>query len=73
METNENPKLINEGKATILGEGNVFYNPVQQFNRDLSILVLNAYFELFEKEKDNQKNSNESCTEIPDFGESYKV
>ncbi len=45
-------KLVQEGKAKILyqtaaGEDKsappVFYNPVQEFNRDLSILVLNTY------------------------------
>ncbi|KAG8037090.1 hypothetical protein G9C98_004412 [Cotesia typhae] len=39
---------VNEGKAEILvEETNVFYNPVQEFNRDLSIAVLS----LFAKDK----------------------
>lgn len=35
--------MITEGSTSIFNEGNVFYNPVQQFNRDLSISVLTAY------------------------------
>lgn len=27
--------VISEGKATVKTAGNVFYNPVQEFNRDL--------------------------------------
>lgn len=35
---------LKEGKAVItLQKGKVFYNPVQEFNRDISIAVLNAY------------------------------
>ncbi|KAG9510071.1 putative tRNA (guanine(26)-N(2))-dimethyltransferase, partial [Fragariocoptes setiger] len=36
-------KTIEEGQAKILAPSNVFYNPVQQFNRDLSVLVINTY------------------------------
>ena len=48
-------KVIQEGKAKILYESSpdekegvppVFYNPVQEFNRDISILSLNAYAKL---------------------------
>lgn len=41
--------MINEGSCAIFNEGNVFYNPVQQFNRDLSISVLSTYSYLFSK------------------------
>eukprot|EP00037_Helgoeca_nana_P009379 m.82190 g.82190 ORF g.82190 m.82190 type:complete len:148 (+) comp19542_c0_seq3:157-600(+) len=36
---------VKEGSATILfpAAGEVFYNPVQEFNRDLSIAVLNHF------------------------------
>ncbi|CUM63604.1 uncharacterized protein PRCAT00001185001 [Priceomyces carsonii] len=42
---------INEGKARILTpkEDKVFYNPIQQFNRDLSITCIRAWSELFQK------------------------
>ena len=36
-------KVITEGSAEIEVEKRVFYNPVQEFNRDLSIAVLNEY------------------------------
>lgn len=40
------PSTIKEGKAEILvSDTNVFYNPVQEFNRDLSVLVLKTYID----------------------------
>lgn len=42
---------ITEGTTAIFTEGQgLFYNPVQQFNRDLSICVLSAYSQLFQSE-----------------------
>lgn len=46
--------IIKEGKAEIVfPEGNkVFYNPIQEFNRDLSLAVINCWSEDFiEKRK----------------------
>lgn len=39
---------VQEGKATILTpkQDEVFYNPIQQFNRDLSIMAIKAYDEI---------------------------
>ncbi|KAK2590423.1 RNA methyltransferase tRNA(m5U54)methyltransferase [Conoideocrella luteorostrata] len=64
-------RTITEGKATILvpqdakiskdtsEEQQVFYNPVQQYNRDLSTLVVKVYGEmLLEKRIDNFKLKN---------------
>jgi len=62
MDANE-VKAINEGSAKILGEGNVFYNPVQEFNRDLSICVLSTFSALWQNEKwnvDNKKKDIEN-------------
>ncbi|KAI8138257.1 N2,N2-dimethylguanosine tRNA methyltransferase [Fennellomyces sp. T-0311] len=44
---------VTEGKATILfPKGNeVFYNPVQEFNRDMSIAAIRTWSELFLAEK----------------------
>ncbi len=40
----EGPTIINEGRASIkFPKGEVFYNPVQQFNRDLSITVIKSF------------------------------
>lgn len=51
----EAPVVVREGKAEILvGEKNVFYNPVQEFNRDLSIAVLSLFAEEKEKETDSK-------------------
>lgn len=35
-----NSRSVNEGKARVLLPPNVFYNPVQEFNRDLTIAVI---------------------------------
>ncbi|XP_026333429.1 probable tRNA (guanine(26)-N(2))-dimethyltransferase [Hyposmocoma kahamanoa] len=45
-------KSIKEGKAEIcLTTEKVFYNPVQEFNRDLSIAVLSIFSEVYRNEK----------------------
>jgi len=48
---NPNAHIITERNAKIISGGNVFYNPVQEFNRDLSISVLNVYFQRLVKER----------------------
>lgn len=56
---------ITEGSAKIVSENHVFYNPVQQFNRDLSISVLTTYSRIAQAEnaskpsKDSESNSTE--------------
>lgn len=55
METNNEPKYIVEGSARIFEEGNVFYNPVQEFNRDISILALNTFIEIFKQDLEKRK------------------
>ncbi|XP_044272763.1 probable tRNA (guanine(26)-N(2))-dimethyltransferase [Tribolium madens] len=42
---NTESREITEGLAKIKTQGSVFYNPVQEFNRDLSIVVLNTFVE----------------------------
>lgn len=46
---------ISEGSAKIISENRVFYNPVQQFNRDLSILVLSTFWQLCQSEDEQRK------------------
>lgn len=46
---------ICEGSARITSENRVFYNPVQQFNRDLSILVLSSFCQLCQEENEQRK------------------
>ncbi|XP_017065531.2 probable tRNA (guanine(26)-N(2))-dimethyltransferase [Drosophila eugracilis] len=48
---NPNENVIRERNAEIVSGGNVFYNPVQEFNRDLSIAVLNVYHKRLIKER----------------------
>lgn len=44
---------VTEGEATILfpKKNEVFYNPVQQFNRDMSIAAIRTWSEIFNQEK----------------------
>ncbi|KAG0168925.1 RNA methyltransferase tRNA(m5U54)methyltransferase [Apophysomyces sp. BC1034] len=44
---------VTEGKATILfpKDNEVFYNPVQEFNRDMSIAAIRTWSEMFLQEK----------------------
>ena len=48
---------ITEGKATILfpGGGEVFYNPIQNFNRDLSVLAIKTFGEVYLKEREERR------------------
>lgn len=43
MPANDILKIIKEGQAQLSIPKTVFYNPVQEFNRDLSVLVLKTY------------------------------
>lgn len=50
-EVPEGFSVLTEGKASILQHGSdVFYNPVQVVNRDISVAVLRYYVEQREKE-----------------------
>lgn len=51
--------VIKEGKAEILApkEDKVFYNPIQQFNRDLSVMGIKAWSSLL-NEKEMQKDKD---------------
>jgi tRNA (guanine26-N2/guanine27-N2)-dimethyltransferase len=56
---NEEFTVVKEGRASVLFKGTeVFYNPVQEVNRDLSILFIKLYIEQLEKERKEIKNSN---------------
>lgn len=44
-----------EGSARIVSENKVFYNPVQQFNRDLSLTVLKTFWKLCQNESEQRK------------------
>ncbi|CAK1581309.1 unnamed protein product [Parnassius mnemosyne] len=66
-------KTIKEGKAEIcLKTEKVFYNPVQEFNRDLSIAVLSIFTDDYKAEKltraekkiSNRQNNTEGTNEV---------
>jgi tRNA (guanine26-N2/guanine27-N2)-dimethyltransferase len=70
--------VISEGKANILfpKENQVFYNPVQQFNRDLSVTCIRAWSEIWAEEKakknkkrkrDEKENEESGKPHIPEF------
>lgn len=50
---------VQEGKAVILApkKEQVFYNPIQQFNRDLSVMAIKAWSQLYEESKVGQRES----------------
>lgn len=68
----ESPQTVTEGKATILipkvsTEGKpkdraaqVFYNPIQQFNRDLSVLAIKTYGEEVVARREEQFKSRQA-------------
>ncbi|KAI5778933.1 N2,N2-dimethylguanosine tRNA methyltransferase-domain-containing protein [Geopyxis carbonaria] len=52
------PKIkISTGKDGVAKEvqGDVFYNPIQQFNRDMSVLAIKTFGEMFISEKESGK------------------
>lgn len=58
-EVNPNPPVtveICEGSAKIVSENRVFYNPVQQFNRDLSLSVLSTFWKFCQNENEQRKS-----------------
>lgn len=67
----EDYNIIKEGKAEVKFASNVFYNPVQEFNRDLSIAVLSVFGEIFREEKRNKASENSSEETIYEAGKVY--
>nr|XP_014086871.1 probable tRNA (guanine(26)-N(2))-dimethyltransferase [Bactrocera oleae] len=62
-------RVIKERSAEIVAGGSVFYNPVQEFNRDLSVSVLNVFARRLLKErsiaaKKNVKEENVETNNI---------
>lgn len=56
LDTIKENDTIQEGSATITYNRDVFYNPVQEFNRDLSVLVISTFIQ-------NQKKGEISLIE----------
>lgn len=61
----ESSRSVNEGKAKVLLPPNVFYNPVQEFNRDLTIAIISqiAAENWNKKQNTNQVESTETKTD----------
>lgn len=59
-------RSIVEGQAEIrVSSENVFYNPVQEFNRDLSIAVLSVFTDDYKKEMtEKMRIKNEGKSDI---------
>jgi len=72
MHESQEGTYISEGQAKVFFPGvkDVFYNPVQEFNRDLSISVLRIFAQ--KHIKDQEKTSDEDNeNKFPKPGESY--
>lgn len=50
-------RIVTEGRATVLAPkaDKVFYNPIQQFNRDLSVMAIQAWMEEYKQSKVGQR------------------
>ena len=56
----EAPSVIEEGRAAVPLPPGVFYNPVQEFNRDLTVAVINQFADIFYREGIGRKANRES-------------
>eukprot|EP00939_MAST-03C_sp_MAST-3C-sp1_P004826 g4826.t1 len=48
----EEGTIVEEGTAKVIFQGDVFYNPVQVFNRDLSVHVIKLFAKILEEERE---------------------
>ncbi|XP_031628200.1 probable tRNA (guanine(26)-N(2))-dimethyltransferase [Contarinia nasturtii] len=62
---------ICEGSAKIISENRVFYNPVQQFNRDLSLSVLSTFWKICQNESEQRKSGKKVAGN--DFSDGLRV
>lgn len=60
--------VVTEGKAAILQPKTVFYNPVQEFNRDITIAFISEFAEEQVKER-REKQKKEKLKEKERLGE----
>ena len=63
----EGMKEIREGGAVMLfpSTNEVFYNPVQVFNRDLSVAVLNTYSQVLQAEREELQQQKKQQQQQP--------
>jgi len=63
------PPTVTEGQATVYLPPTVFYNPVQEFNRDLTVAVITEHVREFicsEKHKVQKQRGNTASELLPD-------
>lgn len=63
----DRPGLVAEGQAKVSLPKGVFYNPVQEFNRDLTILVISEYERRRRQEWIAKRNRREDHTKPSKF------
>lgn len=49
--------MVREGQAEILGGDKVFYNHIQQFNRDLSVMVIQSWYEKYGADSNHKRDA----------------
>ena len=54
-------RTVTEGRATIYLPPSVFYNPVQEFNRDLTIAVITEHVREFSRSEKRQTQKESQC------------
>lgn len=62
MVSNDTQTIVNEGSAEIIADSAVFYNKIQEFNRDLSIAAITCWSHMFLSEcstKNKKKNDGQ--------------
>ncbi|KAI6659104.1 tRNA (guanine(26)-N(2))-dimethyltransferase-like [Oopsacas minuta] len=59
--TDKNSRIITEGRAKIVLPPGVFYNPVQEFNRDLTVAVINEFSKIFYRDGIGRKATANSA------------
>eukprot|EP00039_Didymoeca_costata_P011498 m.161902 g.161902 ORF g.161902 m.161902 type:complete len:425 (+) comp15193_c0_seq4:27-1301(+) len=62
MDSKDDFIKVKEGSATILfpNSNEVFYNPVQELNRDLTVAVLNQFSKKYREEQEEKKKKQEA-------------
>ena len=59
--TDSAPRTVTEGRATVFLPPSVFYNPVQEFNRDLTIAVIAEHVQEFSCSEKRQVQKRSQC------------
>ena len=67
--TNAGPPTVTEGQATVYLPPTVFYNPVQEFNRDLTVAVITEHVREFNcsvKQEVRKQSDGTTSEPLPD-------